>query len=100
MPSLRWPHVCKACVKQAGGRGRRMTTVLPPPEERVRARLELVSHLATRFAEIRDLVGLFRMLYEETSQLIDATVFLLSVYDATSETVQVVRQIDRGVEHD
>src|SRR5438067_4255008 len=77
-----------------------MTTVLPPPEERVRARLELVSHLATRFAEVRDLVGLFRVLYEETSQMIDATVFLLSVYDATSETVQVVRQIDRGVEHD
>src|SRR5438477_687373 len=77
-----------------------MTTVLPPPEERVRARLELVSHLATRFAEVRDLVGLFRVLYDETSQMIDATVFLLSVYDATSETVQVVRQIDRGVEHD
>src|SRR2546428_10444240 len=77
-----------------------MTTVLIPPEERVRTRLELVSRLGARFAEVRDLVGLFRALYEETSRVLDATVFLLSVYDAASETVQVVRQMDRGVEHD
>src|SRR5438045_8155662 len=29
----------------------------------------------------------------------DATVFLFAVYDEASETVQVVRQMDRGVEH-
>src|SRR5205823_3190515 len=31
--------------------------------------------------------------------VMDATVFLFALYDAASETVQVVRQMDRGVEH-
>src|SRR5437899_11267341 len=30
----------------------------------------------------------------------DTTVFLLAVHDEASETVQVVRQMDRGVEHE
>ena len=45
------------------------------------------------------LVELFRALHAETARAMDATVFLLALYDDASETVHVVRQSDRGVEH-
>src|SRR5437879_3980715 len=48
----------------------------------------------------RDHVELFRALYAEAARAMDATVFLLALYDDTSQMVHVVRQIDRGVEHD
>ena len=77
-----------------------MTTTLTPPEERSRAQLELATRLATTFSDVRDLVELFRVLYDETASVMDATVFLFALYDATSEMVQVVRQVDRGAEHE
>ena len=49
--------------------------------------------------EPRDLAELFRVLYYETARVMDATVFLFAVYDDVAQTVQVVRQMDRGVEH-
>jgi PAS domain S-box-containing protein len=49
--------------------------------------------------EARDLAELFRALYYETARVMDATVFLFAVYDEAAKTVQVVRQMDRGVEH-
>ena len=65
----------------------------------VRVRLELASRLGALAAGARDLGELFRALHEETERVMDATVFLFALYDAASETVQVVRQMDRGVEH-
>src|ERR671935_2235407 len=50
-------------------------------------------------AGARDLAELFRALYYETARVMDATVFLFAVYDEAAKTVQVVRQMDRGVEH-
>jgi two-component system, OmpR family, phosphate regulon sensor histidine kinase PhoR len=50
-------------------------------------------------AGARDLAELFRALYYETARVMDATVFLFAVYDEASETVHVVRQMDRAVEH-
>jgi len=77
-----------------------MTTTLTPPDEHARAQLELAARITTRFSDVRDLVELFRALHEETAHVMDATVFLFALYDATSEMVQVVRQIDRGEEHE
>lgn len=68
-------------------------------EGQLRARLELPSRLGAIAADARDLAELFRALYEETARVMDATVFLFALYDEVSETVQVVRQMDRGVEH-
>jgi len=65
----------------------------------VRVRLELASRLGALASGARDLGELFRALHEETERVMDATVFLFALYDAASETVQVVRQMDRGVEH-
>jgi PAS domain S-box-containing protein len=62
-------------------------------------RLELASRLGGLAADARDLAELFRALYGETARVMDATVFLFALYDEASETVQVVRQMDRGVEH-
>ena len=79
-----------------------MSALLTPPDEqeRMRARLELVTRLGETIGDARDLVELFRTLHAETSRVMDTTVFLLSMYDAASETVHVVRQIDRGEEHE
>jgi len=68
-------------------------------EEQLRVRLELASRLGALAADARDLAELFRALYGETARVMDATVFLFALYDEASETVQVVRQMDRGVEH-
>src|SRR5205814_10712016 len=68
-------------------------------EAQLRVRLELASRLGALAAGARDLGELFRALHEETERVMDATVFLFALYDAASETVQVVRQMDRGVEH-
>ncbi len=64
-----------------------------------RVRLELASRLGGLAAGARDLTELFRALYDETARVMDATVFLFALYDEVSETVQVVHQMDRGVEY-
>ena len=72
---------------------------LSASEAQLRVRLELATRLGVLAAGARDFAELFRALYEETARVMDATVFLFALYDAASETVQVVRQMDRGVEH-
>jgi PAS domain S-box-containing protein len=72
---------------------------LTASEERLRVRLELASRLGALAADARDLSELFRALYDETARVMDATVFLFALYDEASETVQVVRQMDRGAEY-
>src|SRR5216684_6008229 len=67
--------------------------------DRDRVRLELATRLGALAADARDLAELFRALYDKTARVMDATVFLFALYDQVSETVQVVRQMDRGVEH-
>src|SRR5712691_5080720 len=67
--------------------------------EKDRVRLELASRLGGLAAGARDLTELFRALYDETARVMDATVFLFALYDEVSETVQVVHQMDRGVEY-
>jgi PAS domain S-box-containing protein len=70
------------------------------PDDQLRARLELASRLGDRASDARDLVELFRALYDETARVLDATVFLFAIYDDVSQTVHVVRQMDRGEEHE
>src|SRR3989475_11375366 len=67
--------------------------------EKDRVRLELASRLGGLVAGAHDLAELFRALYDETARVMDATVFLFALYDEVSATVQVVRQMDRGVEY-
>jgi PAS domain S-box-containing protein len=67
--------------------------------EKDRMRVELASRLEGLVADARDLAGLFRPLYDETARAMDATAFLFALYDEVSETVQVVHQMDRGVEY-
>jgi PAS domain S-box-containing protein len=66
----------------------------------LRARLEAANRLGALGADARDLAELFRVLYDETARVVDATVFLFALYDEASETVEVVRQMDRGAEHE
>src|SRR5467141_4010194 len=76
-----------------------MSAALTTSEKALRARLELANRLGALAAGARDLAELFRALYDETARVMDATVFLFALYDEASATVQVVRQMDRGVEH-
>jgi PAS domain S-box-containing protein len=69
-------------------------------DDELRAKLDAARRLGALGAEARDLAELFRALYEEARQVVDATVFLFAMYDAASETVEVVRQMDRGEEHE
>jgi len=62
-------------------------------------KLEFPSGLSAFAAGARDLTDLFRAVYDEAARAMDATVFLFAMYDEASETVHVVRQMDRGVEH-
>src|SRR5712664_3949710 len=72
---------------------------LAATEQQLRVRLEFASRLGVLAAGARDLAELFRALYDETARVMDATVFLFALYDEVSETVQVVHQMDRGVEY-
>ena len=75
-----------------------MPTAVTTSEKELRARLDLANRLGALAAGARHLAELFRALHEETARVMDATVFLFALYDETSATVQVVRQMDRGVE--
>src|SRR5438552_3735209 len=76
-----------------------MPTAVTTSEKELRARLELANRLGALAAGARDLAELFRALHDETARVMDATVFLFALYDEASATVQVVRQMDRGVEY-
>jgi PAS domain S-box-containing protein len=68
-------------------------------EEASRTPFDVPGRLEAFAADARDLGELFRALYYETARMMDATVFLFAIYDEAAQTVQVVRQMDRGVEH-
>lgn len=68
-------------------------------DETPRTPFELGGRPEAFAGEARDLAELFRALYYEAARVMDATVFLFAVYDEAAKTVQVVRQMDRGVEH-
>ena len=64
-----------------------------------RVRREPASLPGAPAAGATDFEDLFRTLHDETARVMDATVFLFALYDEASATVQVVRQMDSGVEH-
>jgi PAS domain S-box-containing protein len=76
-----------------------MSATLIGRDAQFQAHLEPAGPLGTCATEACNLTELFRALYEETAGAMDATVFLFALYDEASETVQVVRQMDRGIEH-
>lgn len=65
---------------------------------RLRERLAALSAISQTASRALDLEDLFRALYEGTSQALDVTGFILGLYDEGSQTVEVVRQMDSGVE--
>src|SRR5213594_4981871 len=77
-----------------------MPTALTASDKELRVRLELATRLGALAADAQNLAELFRALYDETARVLDATVFLFALYDEASETVEVVRQMDGGAEHE
>src|SRR5882672_5725868 len=75
------------------------STASDASEAGYRVRREPASLLGAPAAGATDFEDLFRTLHDETARVMDATVFLFALYDEASATVQVVRQMDSGVEH-
>jgi len=76
-----------------------MPATLIGRDAQFQARLEPPRPLGAHATDAHNLTELFRTLYDETARAMDATVFLFALYDEASETVRVVRQMDRGIEH-
>jgi signal transduction histidine kinase len=76
-----------------------MPATLMGRDTQSQARLEPARPLEARAADAHNLTELFHALYEETARGMDATVFLFALHEEASETVRVVRQMDRGIEH-
>lgn len=61
-------------------------------------RLRALAGLARSLARPLEPRELFRLLYRETGNVLDATIFLFGLYHEESQTVEVVGQIDSGKE--
>jgi transcriptional regulator with GAF, ATPase, and Fis domain len=66
--------------------------------ESMRGHLRALRGLSDALARPLDLVELFRATHRETARAVDAQAFLLGLYDEANQTVEVVRQVDSGVE--
>lgn len=64
----------------------------------LRAHLRALRSLSDALARALDLVELCRAIQRETASTLDAQSFFLGLYDEVSQTVEVVRQFDSGVE--
>jgi PAS domain S-box-containing protein len=64
---------------------------------RDRLRFEVLAGLGRALAAPLDLEGIFGALYRETARVLDASIFILGLYDEASGTVQVVGQMYGGV---
>jgi signal transduction histidine kinase len=62
--------------------------------------LRALRALSGALARANDVVEVFRATQGETVRALDAQTFFLALYDEASQTVEVVRQFDSGVEFD
>jgi two-component system phosphate regulon sensor histidine kinase PhoR len=63
---------------------------------RLSQRLAALASISQALAWPHDLDELFGVLYRETARVVDATIFILALYDPVSETVHVVQQMISG----
>ena len=61
-------------------------------------RLQSIRYLSQELARPRDANALFRAIYEATASVLDVEAFLVGFYDAVSQTVEVIGQIEGGIE--
>src|SRR5207248_3206553 len=66
--------------------------------ETLRGRLHYLRDISQAFSQARDIDAVFRTLHQEIPELLHAETFFLGLYDETSRTIEVVRQVDFGAE--
>lgn len=74
---------------------------MPPatlPGHRRQARLAVIGGVQQALAEPKDLEHVFRVLHRELGRVVDTTGFVLGLHDDSSQMVEIVGQIDAGVE--
>jgi signal transduction histidine kinase len=64
----------------------------------LREHMRALRGLTDALAGAHDMVELFRAAQRETASALDAEIFFLALYDEESQTVEVVRQFESGVE--
>lgn len=69
-----------------------------PRPRRTKPRGIGVNPAAWSLVGTRDLVELCRMVYAAAARQLDATIFFVGLYDGTSQTVEVVWQVENGAE--
>ena len=69
-----------------------------PRVRRSRARPVSVTTTGWSLVGTHDLVELCRLLHQTVARQMDATIFFLGLYDAASQTVEVVWQVEKGEE--
>src|SRR5881227_2712907 len=65
---------------------------------RTRTRPVVVSTTGWNLVGTHDLIELCRLLHQTVARQMDATIFFLGLYDAASQTVEVVWQVENGEE--
>lgn len=71
----------------------------PPPSPRhPQTQLTVLQAVGAAVAQVSSLDELFRTLYRELARALDVTGFILALYDEASQTIEVVRQVESGVE--
>jgi signal transduction histidine kinase len=70
----------------------------PSEATSLRAQLRALRGLSDALARALDVVEVFRATQRETASALDAEAFFLGLYDEASQTVEVVRQFDSGME--
>src|SRR5688500_10495901 len=75
------------------------SAILAPPSVPVDRpeRSGVLAELAAALAAPLDLDAIVQVLHRQTAQAVDATIFILGLYDESSRTVQVVGQVYGGV---
>lgn len=77
---------------------RRQSVATESERERLRGRLAAVVASSQAFARATDLQELGRALYGQVVHVLDATMFMLALYDEPSRTIEVVSQVHHGQE--
>src|ERR1051326_777448 len=71
---------------------------MPEPSDRLRARLTVLRSVSRALARPHDLRGVVRAVYEAMGGALDVTICFFGLYDATSQSVEVVWQVHNGAE--
>src|SRR5579864_41708 len=73
-------------------------TGTPHPERNTHGEASKEAGVSWRLVATQDPIELCRLIYQTVARQMDATIFFLGLYDSSSQTVEVVWQVENGKE--